>query len=91
MSLGALAKNLHETNVTVSDRIVERLEKWLEPHNESKSSLDIKIFLPTKKKNLGSQTTQIRVKLISVKYKSFKLTSIPAKLADSVRLRRRGF
>ena len=36
LSLGALAKNLHETNVTVSDRLVERLEKWLEPHNESK-------------------------------------------------------
>ena len=37
LSLGALAKNLHETNVTLSDRLVDRLEKWLEPHNESKS------------------------------------------------------
>ena len=36
LSLGAMAKTLHETNTTVSDRIVERLEAWLEPHNQSK-------------------------------------------------------
>ena len=36
LSLGALAKSLHEVNVTESDRIVERLENWLKPHNQSK-------------------------------------------------------
>ena len=35
LSLGAMAKSLHETNITESDRIVERLEAWLKPHNQS--------------------------------------------------------
>ena len=38
LSLGALVKALHEINVTESDRIVERLEVWLKPHNQSKST-----------------------------------------------------
>ena len=36
LSLGAMAKTLHEINLPESDRIVERLEAWLEPHNQSK-------------------------------------------------------
>ena len=37
LSLGALAKSLHVINITESDRIVQRLEAWLKPHNQSKS------------------------------------------------------
>ena len=36
LTLGAIAKTLHEINLPESDRIVERLEAWLEPHNQSK-------------------------------------------------------
>ena len=36
LSLGALAKTLHETNISESDRVVKRLETWLEPYNHSK-------------------------------------------------------
>ena len=43
LSLGAIAKSLHETNITESDRIVERLEIWLEHHNQSKQQPFISI------------------------------------------------
>ncbi|XP_052259562.1 uncharacterized protein LOC127863913 [Dreissena polymorpha] len=42
LSLGAMAKSLHDRNTTESDRIVERIENWLDHHNETKSSDIIK-------------------------------------------------
>ncbi|KAH3823827.1 hypothetical protein DPMN_125650 [Dreissena polymorpha] len=36
LSLGAMAKSLHERNTTESDRIVERIENWLDHHNENR-------------------------------------------------------
>jgi hypothetical protein len=36
LSLGAMAKSLHDKNMTESDRIVEKIENWLDHHNESK-------------------------------------------------------
>ena len=36
LSLGAMAKSLHDTNTTESERLIKRLEDWLEYHNESK-------------------------------------------------------
>ncbi|KAH3690171.1 hypothetical protein DPMN_191890 [Dreissena polymorpha] len=34
-----MAKSLHDRNTTESDRIVERIENWLDHHNESKELL----------------------------------------------------
>ncbi|XP_045189288.2 uncharacterized protein LOC123546793 [Mercenaria mercenaria] len=42
LSLGAIAKSLHNKNVTESDRIVGRIETWLNIHNEKKASKIIK-------------------------------------------------
>ena len=36
LSLGAMAKSLHDKNLTESDRIVEKIENWLDHHNQSK-------------------------------------------------------
>ena len=35
LTLGALARSLHDKNLTKSDYIVDRIEHWLDYHNES--------------------------------------------------------
>ncbi|WAR20843.1 hypothetical protein MAR_014817 [Mya arenaria] len=49
LSLGAMAKSLHDNNLTESDRIVERIEHWLNIHNESKS---MEIVKPRRKRSI---------------------------------------
>ncbi|WAQ98199.1 hypothetical protein MAR_022572, partial [Mya arenaria] len=34
LSLGAMVKSMHNSNMSESDRIVERIENWLDHHNE---------------------------------------------------------
>lgn len=57
LSLGALAKSLHHQNLTESERIVERIENWLEHHNETKS---MKIVKPRKRRSLIQHDTRAR-------------------------------
>ncbi|WAR20850.1 CRB-like protein [Mya arenaria] len=49
LSLGAMAKSLHDRNLTESDRIVERIEHWLDHHNESRS---MEIVKPRRKRSI---------------------------------------
>ncbi|XP_052224342.1 uncharacterized protein LOC127839993 [Dreissena polymorpha] len=57
LSLGALAKSLHDLNTTVSDRIVERIENWLDHHNETRSSDIIK---PRRRRSIIQHDTPAR-------------------------------
>ena len=38
LTLGGLAKSLHDKNLTKSDLIAEKIENWLDYHNECKKS-----------------------------------------------------
>ncbi|WAR20774.1 hypothetical protein MAR_014748 [Mya arenaria] len=49
LSLGAMAKSLYDRNLTESDRIVERIEHWLDHHNQNRS---MEIVKPRRKRSI---------------------------------------
>ncbi|KAL4222205.1 hypothetical protein ACF0H5_018243 [Mactra antiquata] len=57
LSLGAMAKSLHTRNITESDRIVERIESWLDHHNETRS---MDIVKPRERRSIIQHDTPAR-------------------------------